>query len=213
MRRMTRGLVAVTLLSIGVVACGDDDAARIESLKDDLAAVTAERDDLASQVTDREARHAASLATIEGIEAILADPEAFGTETEVVDALAAYAVDGAVMDDAVFGAADYRTAWYNTLFGGAIDADIDVYHHWLSEDGSQGGSLWVWYGTNAAGNPFELAGISLNDYDNEGRLTYELVTYPYPDEYVDEAVFGAGTASVTRAALATSRWIGATSPS
>jgi hypothetical protein len=193
MRRMTRGLVAVTLLSIGVVACGNDDAARVESLEDDLAAMTAERDELASQVSDREARHAASLATIEGVEAILADPESFGSENEVVDALAAFAVDGTVMDDAVFGAVDYRTAWYNTLYGGAIDADIDVYHHWLSEDGSQGGSLWLWYGTNLAGNPFELAGISLMDYDEDGRLTYELVTYPYPDEYVDRAVAGEGT--------------------
>lgn len=193
MRAMTRGLVAVTLLSMGVLACGDDDAARIESLEEDLAAVTVERDGLAAQISDREARHAASLATIEGVEAILADPESFGTENEVVDALAAYAVDGALMDDTVFGAVGYRMAWYNTLFSGAIDADIDVYHHWLSEDGSQGGSLWVWHGTNVAGNPFELAGISLNEYDEDGRLTYELVTYPYPDEYVEAAVMGEGT--------------------
>lgn len=201
MRAMTRGLVGVTLLSVGVLACGDDDAARIESLEDELATLTAERDDLASQVSDREARHAASLATVEGIEAILADPESFGTtETEIAAALDAYATEDAVMDDTVFGAADYRTAWYNTMFGGAIDADIDVYHHWLTEDGSQGGSLWVWYGTNAAGNPFELAGISLNEYDEDGRLAYELVTYPYPDEYVDEAVFGAGTPLLISAA-------------
>lgn len=203
MRAMTRGLVGVTLLSVGVLGCGDDEAARIESLEEELATVTAERDELAAQVSDREARHAASLATIEGVEAILADPDAFGTEDEVVDALAAFAADGTVMDDTVFGAADYRTAWRNTLFGGAIDADIDVYHHWLSEDGSQGGSLWVWHGTNAAGNPFELAGISLNEYDEDGRLTYELVTYPYPDEYVEAAVVGKGTVSVTSAAMAT----------
>lgn len=203
MRAMTRGLVGVTLLSVGVLACGDDDAARIESLEQDLATVTAERDGLAAQISDREARHAASLATIEGVEAILADPDAFGTENEVADALAALAVEDAVMDDTVFGAVGYRTAWYNTLFSGAIDADIDVYHHWLSEDGSQGGSLWVWHGTNAAGNPFELAGISLNEYDEDGRLTYELVTYPYPDEYVEAAVMGEGTASVASAAMAT----------
>lgn len=203
MRAMTRGLVGVTLLSVGVLGCVDDEAARIESLEEELATVTAERDELAAQVSDREARHAASLATIEGVEAILADPDAFGTEDEVVDALAAFAADGTVMDDTVFGAADYRTAWRNTLFGGAIDADIDVYHHWLSEDGSQGGSLWVWHGTNAAGNPFELAGISLNEYDEDGRLTYELVTYPYPDEYVEAAVVGKGTVSVTSAAMAT----------
>lgn len=203
MRAMTRGLVGVTLLSVGVVGCVDDEAARIESLEEELATVAAERDELAAQVSDREARHAASLATIEGVEAILADPDSFGTEDEVVDALAAFAADGTVMDDAVFGAADYRTAWRNTLFGGAIDADIDVYHHWLSEDGSQGGSLWVWHGTNAAGNPFELAGISLNEYDEDGQLTYELVTYPYPDEYVEAAVVGKGTVSVTSAAMAT----------
>ncbi len=30
-------------------------------------------------------------------------------------------------------------------------------------------------------------------HDEDGLISYELVTYPYPDEYVNEAVFGAGT--------------------
>lgn len=97
------------------------------------------------------------------------------------------------MDDAVFGAVGYRTGFYNALYAGDVDAVIDVYHSWVSDDGSQGGVLWVWHGTNAAGNPFELAGISLTTHDEEGLISYEFVTYPYPDDYVDEAVFGAGT--------------------
>ena len=64
---------------------------------------------------------------------------------------------------------------------------------WLSEDGSQGGFLWVWHGTNAEGNPFSLAGISLTTHNDAGLISYEFVTYPYADAYVNEAVFGAGT--------------------
>jgi hypothetical protein len=139
------------------------------------------------------ARHDAALATIDEITAILDDPGAFGTEEEVADLIATHAVPGALMDDAVFGAVDYRTGFYNTLYGGAMDAEIDVYHRSVSEDGSQGVILWRWHGTNAAGNPFDLPGISIEEFDEQGRVTYELVTYPYPDEYVEEAVFGAGT--------------------
>jgi hypothetical protein len=93
----------------------------------------------------------------------------------------------------VFGAAPMREAWHNTLYGGGMDARIDAYDTWVSEDGSQGGVLWLWYGTNASGRPFELPGISLMEFDEDGRIAYEYVAYPYPDDYVWGAVIGSGT--------------------
>ena len=86
-----------------------------------------------------------------------------------------------------------KTGWYNTLYDRTMDARIDTYHRWVSDDGSQGGALWVWHGTNLAGNAFELVGLSLNDYDEDGMLAYQWVVYPYSDEYVLEAVTGNGT--------------------
>jgi hypothetical protein len=50
----------------------------------------------------------------------------------------------------------------------------------------------MWHGTNSAGNPFELAGISLMTHDEDGLISCELVTYPYPDEYVRETFMGSG---------------------
>ncbi len=72
-----------------------------------------------------------------------------------------------------------------------MDATLDVTHSWVSKDGSQGGALWLWKGTNARGNPFEVAGISLIDFDENGKVAHELVTYPHPNEYMQEAIFGA----------------------
>ena len=63
----------------------------------------------------------------------------------------------------------------------------------VTEDGSQGEVLWMWYGTNAEGNPFELAGVTLITYNQEGLISYEYVTYPYDDDYVYVAVLGDGT--------------------
>ncbi len=124
---------------------------------------------------------------------MLNDPEAFGSEEEVVDAIARHSTETAVMDDDVFGAVSYRSGFYNTLYGGVVDARIDSYDWWVSDDGSQGGALWIWYGTNRAGNPFELPGLSLTEFDEDGRIEYELVTYPYPDDYVRSAFSGDGT--------------------
>lgn len=167
-----------------------------------LAEVAAERDALATQVpsdsvaVDAEqssVRRDKVRAHLDEIIALLDDPEAFGTEEEVADLIATHATPDALMDDEVFGAVNYRFGFYNTLYAGAMNARIDVHHSWVSDDGSQGGVLWLWHGTNAAGNPFELAGISLTTHNDEGLITYEFVTYPYPDEYVREAVIGEGT--------------------
>lgn len=158
-----------------------------------LAELTAGRERVTAAEEAAASRYEKASATSEEIIALLDNPKAFGTEEEVADLIAAHSTSGAVMDDDVFGAVPYRAGFYNTLYAGAMDAEIDVYDSWVSDDGSQGGALWMWHGTNAAGNPFELAGISLNTYDDEGLISYELVTYPYPDEYVQEAVLGEGT--------------------
>jgi hypothetical protein len=189
--RTVTALVVTALLTGGVAACSTDEST--QSLQDQLASVQAERDQLAAQLDARATRHEASLATITAEEDILANQDSYESPEAVVDALAALATPDAKMDDEVFGAVNLRQGWYYTLFGDSMDARIDVHHHWLSEDGSQGGSLWVWHGTNSNGKPFELVGISLMDYDDQGRLTNEFVTYPYPDEYVEGAVDGAGT--------------------
>jgi len=164
----------------------------------ELEAARADLDGVAGQpassaAAGSSARREAALEALELDRQVLDDPESYGTEDEVVDLLASHATDDAVMDDAVFGAVPMREAWHNTLYGGTFDARIDVYETWVSDDGSQGGVLWIWYGTNAAGNPFELAGISLVEFDEEGRIAYELVTYPYSDAYVKTATFGEGT--------------------
>ena len=187
--RTLGALAVVTVLAGGLVGCSTSDA-RLEQ-------VTAERDALSAQVESQQARHDAAEQTIEAVEAILADPDAYESEDAVADALGALATPTAQMEDAVFGSVSLRDGWLYTLYGDSsaedLDSDMTVYHHWLSDDGSEGGTLWVWHGVNGVGNPFELVGISLTSYDDEGKITHEYVTYPYPDEYVEEAIDGAGT--------------------
>jgi hypothetical protein len=189
--RRTVGLAAAVLLVAGASACSGDDNA--EALEQELAEVTAERDALALQVEERAERRDRGLAILAEITAILDEPESFGTEEEVADLLATHATEAAVMDDEVFGSVNYRDGFYNTLYSDAMDAEIDVYETWMSADGSQGGVLWLWHGTNAAGNSFELAGVSITTHDEEGMITHEYVTYPHDDEYVRAATFGEGT--------------------
>lgn len=181
--------MAVLLLSIA--ACAQSDST--DAIEDQLAAMTAERDALLDAGSEQQERHDRALATLDEINAMLNDPQSFGSEEEIIDAIAGHATETALMDDDVFGAVNYRTGFYNTLYGGAVDARIDSYHWWVSEDGSQGGTLWIWHGTNGAGNPFELSGLSLHDFGEDGRIEHELVTYPYPDEYVRNAFLGDGT--------------------
>jgi hypothetical protein len=195
-------IVMAMALALVVAACAGDatESDEYQQLQDELAVVqqqvsdtTAELEAAGAAQDAAAARHDAALATMEMLRQVLDDPESYGTEDEVVDLLASHATVDAVMDDAVFGAVPMREAWHNTLYGGAFDARIDVYDTWVSEDGSQGGFLWIWYGTNAQGRPFELPGISLTEFDEEGHISYELVTYPYPDAYVWDAAIGLGT--------------------
>ena len=199
---MRRLIAAVAVLGLLLGACSSNPTAseeyqalaqQLADTEQSLADVTADRDALLAAAQQPSERHAKAQATQEAVRAILDDPESVGTEKEVIDALAAYAAPGAMMDDAVFSAVPMRSAWRNTLYGGAMDARIDVTYVWLSEDGSQGGDVWLWHGTNAAGHPFELAGVNLDEYNEDGLMTRSYVVYPYAAEYVRQAVLGSGT--------------------
>ncbi len=166
---MRRTLAALLVVGLVVTACSSDESSDEQHFE-------------------------ASRATLDEIVALLDDPSQVGTEEEVAAAIAAHATEDAVMYDTAFPAdIPYEEAFYNTLYSGMMDATLDVTHSWVSKDGSQGGALWLWNGTNARGNPFEVAGISLIDFDENGKVAHELVTYPHPNEYMQEAVFGAGT--------------------
>jgi regulator of replication initiation timing len=166
---------------------------QLAATQQQLAEAVAERDALASATPQSSARHDKAKATQEAVTAIVNDPESVGSEQEVVDALAAHYTPDAKMVDAVFGSIGARDGWYETLYGAMADSTFDNTYWWVSEDGSQGGSVWLWHGTNEAGNPFELAGISLDDFNEEGLISNEYVVYPYPADYVMKAIKGAGT--------------------
>lgn len=201
---MRRWIVMITACGLIVGASATDPTTTQEyehleqqlvEAREQLVEMTAERTALAAAAAtaeDTSARYEAALATQEAVRDILHHPEQYGTEDDVIDLLASYATPDAVMDDDVFGAIGMRHAWHNTLYGGSMDAEIDITHEWLSEDGSQGGALWLWHGTNAVGYPFELAGIALDTFDDSGSITHEYVVYPYPDDYVRQAVVGTG---------------------
>lgn len=199
---MRRPIAVVAVFGMLLASCSVDPTAteeyqaiaqKLAETEQTLEEISAERDALMTAAKQSTDRYDKALANQQAIEDILHNPESYATEEEAVELLASYATEDAVMDDAVFGAAPIKTAWRETLHGGAMDAEIDNYYRWLSEDGSQGGVLWMWHGTNLAGNPFELGGISLNEYDEDGLLTYSYVVYPHPDDYVNEAIVGAGT--------------------
>ena len=166
---------------------------QLAATQQQLAEAVAERDALASAAPQSSARHDKAQATQDAIQAILDNPASVGTEQQVVDALFSHYTPDAMMVDAVFGSIGARSGWYYTLYGDMMDSTFDHGYSWLSEDGSQGGSVWLWHGTNQAGNPFEVAGVSLDEFNEEGLVSNEYVVYPYPADYVKEAIEGAGT--------------------
>jgi hypothetical protein len=184
-------LVPILLVPAAGCSDGNDDA-----LDEELAAVTAERDELAAQIAIQEARHDKAEATQEAVVDIIADPASFGTEEEVLDLLDQYAVSpDIVYGDEALGDTTWRAGWRNTLFG-SVDADIQTWTRWLSDDGSTGGSLWSWNGTAANGEPFTLSGIELEEYDDDGLFEALRVYYPMPGEDVVDA-FDHGNATVS----------------
>jgi outer membrane murein-binding lipoprotein Lpp len=198
-RTVPARLLVVALAAGLLAACGSD-TDEVARLTTQVHQLTEERDALQGRVDAAEARHDRTAAVVDRVSAILDDPEAVGDETAVVAALAELATPDAEMeDDAFHESVPMSEAWANTLYADTMDARIDVLHRWISDDGSMSGGLWIWHGTNAAGKPFELIGVQVDTHDDEGRVTHELVVYPYPDEYVVDAVDGAGTAVVLTA--------------
>lgn len=202
MRAMQKWIAALTVagLLLGVAGCSSDPTGSEEyqAVEAELAAAQAERDVLASELAEIEAaaasRREKSMATMAEITGIIDNPVSVGSQEEVLDELMSHVAPGAVMEDAVFGAVPMRTAWRNTLFGGR-DARIETWHRWMSADGSQGGALWTWSGTNFAGEPFELIGVVISEYDEEGKETHEYVTYPYEHEVVRATLNGTAPAA------------------
>jgi hypothetical protein len=173
--------LSFAMSSLMVAACGGDS---------ELEDVKAERDALAAELAAVESRYELSQANQELIAEIIAEPEAFGDRSEALDKMTATAAPGAIMDDTAFGPVPIRTAWDNTIFG--TDSTIKTWVTWLADDGSSGGSLWTWSGIASNGEPFELIGVNLDDYDESGLLTYSLVDWPYPAETVKAAVATGG---------------------
>jgi hypothetical protein len=190
---MWRFVVAAMAFGLALAACSSDPPSTDEyqELEGKLAAVTAERDLLLAEKAMADERLDKTSATIDAVGEIVSDPTAFGTEDEVLELLSQHFAPGATTHDLAYGEIDTIDGWRNTLFGGQVDAVTTEWHNWVCEDGSQGGSLWTWEGTNFVGEPFELIGISIAGYNDEGLGTGNTVMWPYPDEYVWEE-FGIG---------------------
>jgi len=187
--------VALLVMTMVFAACSSDPTtsdkfqdlqAELDATEQQLSDVTAERDQLQSENAIGAARFGKSSATIDAIGEIVSDPSAFGTEDEVLDILSQYFAPGATTHDLAYGEIEVIAGWRNTLFGGQVDAVTTEWHNWVCEDGSQGGSLWTWEGTNFNGEPFALIGISIAGFNDEGLNTGDTVMWPYPDEYVWE---------------------------
>jgi len=159
---------------------------RLADTEQELSNVTAERDALAVQIAAKDDRYNTVVANQQAVTEIIADPTAYGTEEEVLDLLMEYATEDAVMDDVALGSIGMREAWRETVFW--TDSDIETFATWLADDGSLGGSLWVWSGTAFNGEPFELIGVNTDIYDENGLVTYERVDWPYQAAHVEEAI-------------------------
>lgn len=128
-------------------------------------------------------RYEKAKATQAKVIAIVADPQAFGSQEEVLAMLEEMAVPGLVSVDEAFGSVDWLSGWRYTLFGDT-DAEIKTWRSWLSDDGSMGGSLWTWSGTASNGKPFDLQGVEVSRYDENGLVSEIVMFYPYEDEEV-----------------------------
>lgn len=172
-KSVRRVVIALVAAMLPLAGCGDDSGS-----DDRLAEVTAERDALQAQIDAAAARYEKSEATQKAVADIIAQPDAFGTEDQVLDLLDQYAESiGIIYGDDAFGVTTWRTGWRATLFGD-VDAEIQTWTRWLSEDGSTGGSLWSWNGTAANGEPFTLSGIVLEQFNDDGLYTEVYVYYP-----------------------------------
>ncbi len=189
--------LAVVVLTLAASGCGTDPTASNEyiELEQQLARLIQERDALvaeAAPVVDRAttARYENAQASQEALAAIIADPTAFGTETEVLDLLDSMAVPDVVSGDLAFGGTMtgiWRTGWRNTLFG-RDDMSVKTWRSWLSEDGSVGGSLWTWSGIASNGEPFAIPGVEVSRFNDEGLYTEVVMFYPFENAEVHRRI-------------------------
>ena len=192
--RFGLGLLVVAL---AIAGCATDPTASAEyiELAEQMAEVSQERDALATaEASDgcetATARYEKAAATQEELLAIIADPTAFGTETEVLDLLDSMAVPNVVSGDLAFGGTRtglWRVGWKNTLFG-SDDMSVKTWRSWLSEDGSVGGSLWTWYGVAGNGEEFAIPGVEVSRFNEEGLFTEVVMFYPFEDAEVHRRV-------------------------
>jgi hypothetical protein len=203
---MKKGLAAVAaVLAILIAGCAANDPTasdeygaletelaqtnrELAEAEDELAEMTAHCDELAADAVAEAptTRYQNAKANQETLLAVIADPSAFGSEEEVLDLLDDMATPDVRSGDLAFGGVStgiWRQGWRNTLFNGS-DATIRTWTAWLSEDGSVGGSLWTWSGTAQSGEPFDLQGIEVSRFDEDGRYTEVIMQYPYDDAEV-----------------------------
>ncbi len=170
-RLLTRAVVGLAALAVGLAAWGV-----WQAMDSDDAATTA--------------RYENAQSNQEALGAIIADPTAFGTETEVLDLLDSMAIPDVVSGDLAFGGTMkgiWRTGWYNTLFG-RDDMSVKTWRSWLSEDGSVGGSLWTWSGMAGNGEPFAIPGVEISRFNDEGLYTEVVMFYPFEDAEVHRRI-------------------------
>ena len=131
-------------------------------------------------------RYEKAKANQEVLIAMIADPGPFGTEEEVLDLLDSMAVPDVVSGDLAFGGTAtgvWRTGWRNTLYG-SDDMSLKTWRHWLSDDGSVGGSLWTWYGIADNGEQFAIPGVEISRFNEEGLYEELVMFYPFEDDEV-----------------------------
>lgn len=71
----------------------------------------------------------------------------------------------------------------NTLFNESA-ATIRTWRTWLSDDGRTGGSVWTWAGTAATGKAFEIQGVEISRFSDDGLYEELIMFYPYEDAEV-----------------------------
>jgi hypothetical protein len=182
-------ILAVAALLLMTAACSGN-TAELDALKAERDALEAQLAAVETQRAAVETRHELSSNTQQQVADIIADPGAFGDKMEVLNALAALATADAVMDDTAFGAVEIRRAWASTIYD--TNSTIKTWATWLSDDGATGGSMWTWAGTAQNGEPFELIGINIDRFDENGLLSHSVVDWPYPGDTVRSALATGG---------------------
>lgn len=182
------GIVVLALLATSCAA--NPTESEYAELEQELANVIAERDALLAEQHAAATQYEKSKASQDVLLAAIADPDAFGTQEEVLDLLDSMATPDVVSGDLAFGGAStgyWRTGWRNTLYG-SDDMSVKTWRSWLSDDGSVGGSLWTWYGVAPNGEPFAIPGVEVSRFSGEGLFEEVIMFYPFEDDEVHRRV-------------------------